>query len=80
MNIRLLTFAAMKDYFSADTAMTLDSEYTVEDLKQTLKSQNPSASELIDSCRFAVNQVFVDDKFDLFEGAVVAILPPSSGG
>ncbi|PJZ70068.1 molybdopterin synthase sulfur carrier subunit [Leptospira perolatii] len=80
MNITLLCFAALKDFFPASENLHLDKIGTVADLKEFLQSKEPKAAELLEVSRFAVNQSIVNEQDLLVDGSVVAVLPPSSGG
>ncbi|TGN08500.1 MoaD/ThiS family protein [Leptospira ilyithenensis] len=80
MKIQLLCFAAMKDFFPAHEDLTLEGVHTLSDLKLYLQNQNPKASSLLKISRFAINQTIVSEEESIFDGAVIAVLPPSSGG
>ncbi|TGK00707.1 MoaD/ThiS family protein [Leptospira semungkisensis] len=80
MFVQVLFFAAMKDHFSSQERLELTEESNVRGLRDFLLERKPEASSLLQVSRFAVNQVVVGDEFILQEGAIVAVLPPSSGG
>ncbi|TGK06265.1 MoaD/ThiS family protein [Leptospira fletcheri] len=80
MKIRLLCFAAMKDYFPPQEELLVKSGSTIAELRSSLEIRNPSAARLLKVSRFAVNQEIVEDGYFLSEGQSVAVLPPSSGG
>ncbi|PJZ64392.1 MoaD/ThiS family protein [Leptospira wolffii] len=80
MNIELYCFAAMKDYFPARDSLSLEKVETVADLRNHLAVLKPDSSDLLRLCRFAINHTIVADEVKLFDGATVAVLPPSSGG
>ncbi|TGK79149.1 MoaD/ThiS family protein [Leptospira noumeaensis] len=80
MKIQLLSFAALKDFFPSKQEMNLDGIKTVSDLKTHLLGLNPDAEKLIKISRISVNQTIAKDSDLITEGAVVALLPPSSGG
>jgi molybdopterin converting factor subunit 1 len=52
---------------------------TVGDLRRTLAGRHPALGRLA-SVRVAVDEEFAADEAALAEGAVVALLPPVSGG
>jgi len=52
----------------------------IEELKTRLLAINEKASKILASCRFAVEEGFIDNDFKLKEHATVVIIPPSSGG
>ncbi len=80
MKIQLLSFAALKDFFPSKQEMNLDKINTVSDLKTYLLGLNPDAEKLIKISRISINQRIAKDSDLITEGAVVALLPPSSGG
>ena len=49
-------------------------------LREILKERHPEVSEMIGSVRFAVNEEYVDDTFELRGNERVALIPPVSGG
>ncbi|TGL40344.1 MoaD/ThiS family protein [Leptospira perdikensis] len=80
MKIQLLSFAALKDYFPSKQELTFDGAKSVLELKSYLSNLNPEATNLIKISRISINQIIAKDSDSITEGAVVAILPPSSGG
>lgn len=80
MKIQLLSFAALKDFFPSKQELILDGIKTVSDLKMYLRLRNPDATNLIKISRISINQTIAKDSDPIVDGAVVAILPPSSGG
>lgn len=77
--MKIEVFAALKNYFSKEFEITEQLE-TVADLRQHLKSMNPSSSQLINMCRFVVQEDLVADAHPLLSNDHVVVLPPSSGG
>lgn len=80
MKIQLLSFAALKDFFPSKQNLTLDGINTVSDLKTYLQGLSPEAEKLIKISRISINQTIAKDSDLITEGAIVALLPPSSGG
>ncbi|HEX8549077.1 MAG TPA: MoaD/ThiS family protein [Cytophagaceae bacterium] len=77
--LKLKFFAAMKDYFEEDLEISL-SEPNLVELRKDLVSRSPGTQELLSSCRFAVNDNFVNQNHVFSENDLVLVLPPSSGG
>ncbi|RYE04501.1 MAG: hypothetical protein EOP44_05795 [Sphingobacteriaceae bacterium] len=72
-------FAVLKDYF--DKEFQLKSSATnIEELKQQLVLQNPEAAGVLELCRFAVRDEFVNADFTINPNDTITIIPPSSGG
>ena len=77
--MRLEVFAVLKDYFAS--SFTLDKRVdSIHSLKQELMRMKPAATGVLTSCRFAVNNEFVQEDYKLNENDVISVLPPSSGG
>ncbi len=58
----------------------MEFEGTVGELKKLLKEKHPEVSDLIDRVRFAVNEEYVDEGYELKGDERVALIPPVSGG
>lgn len=72
-------FAVLKDYF--DKEFKLEGSFTtIAALKQHLTEENPEAAGVLDLCRFAVHDEFVDPDFTLNSNDIISVIPPSSGG
>ena len=52
----------------------------VRELREELKKRYPQIAELMDRIRFAVNEEYVDDDYELKGDERVALIPPVSGG
>jgi sulfur-carrier protein len=77
--MKIQVYAILKDYFDKDFTVdeTVDS---IEALNQILIQRNPLAKNILSSCRYAVNDSFVDNQFQLQSNDSIHIIPPSSGG
>ncbi|RMH79919.1 MAG: MoaD/ThiS family protein [Acidobacteria bacterium] len=53
---------------------------SVKQLRRFLKDKYPELQSLWDVVRFAVNEEYVSEDFELFGKERVAIIPPVSGG
>ncbi len=69
----------LKDYFDHEVWLP-EPVSTVDELKERLLLQNESARDLLESCRFAVNDRFIDNNYIFQRHDIVSILPPASGG
>jgi len=72
-------FAVLKDYFDKEFEMQ-GTIKNITALKQHLAGQNPEAATVLDLCRFAVHDEFVDPDFTLNSNDIISVIPPSSGG
>ncbi|MBN9380032.1 MAG: MoaD/ThiS family protein [Chitinophagaceae bacterium] len=77
--MRIHVYATLKDYFSPEFELEAVARNT-DELKQRLLDINGQAGQLLDSCRFAVEDGFIDNQYKLKENDTVIIIPPSSGG
>ena len=72
-------FAVLKDYFDREFEMQ-GGPTTIAVLKQQLAAQNPKATNVLDLCRFAVHDEFVNPDYPITTNDTICIIPPSSGG
>ena len=77
--MRIHVYAALKDYFSPEFELEAVAHNT-DELKQRLLDINGQAGKILDSCRFAVEEGFIENNYKLKENDTVIIIPPSSGG
>ena len=77
--MKVQVFAALKDHFDKEFEVRGVVE-NMEMLRSRLREMNPASSAMLDSCRFAVQDEFIDNDFKLQDNDTVIILPPSSGG
>ncbi|HXD78914.1 MAG TPA: MoaD/ThiS family protein [Puia sp.] len=69
----------MKDYFQPEFEIVGVARNT-DELKGLLLAINDKAETILSSCRFAVEEGFIDNQFKLNENDTIVIIPPSSGG
>jgi molybdopterin converting factor subunit 1 len=80
MKIQLLFFGITTDLTEKNSmVIEVESTTSVKNLKQQLISKFPKLQH-INEFAIAVNEEYATDDFILTEGAVVAIIPPVSGG
>ena len=77
--MRVQVFAALKDFFDKEFE-TKENIRTLADLRSHLVLSKPEAENILNSCRFAVDEEFVDMNYKLKPNDTIAIIPPSSGG
>lgn len=77
--MKVQVFATLKDHF--ETEFDVDDGLTnVSSLQAYLESLRPAAASLLDRCRYAVQDEFVNKDYQLKENDTIFIIPPSSGG
>ncbi len=77
--MKVQVFAVLKDYFEKEFQLQEGLQST-QALKERLIRHNPSAAGILNICRFAVGDEFVDDQYQLNENDTIYIIPPGSGG
>ena len=77
--MKVHVYAVLKDYFEKEFELH-QGVGTVKELNDVLLQRNPVAANVLDTCRFAVNDTFVDHHFQLHNNDIICIIPPSSGG
>jgi len=78
--MKIQVFAVLKDYYSESFEINNPQIDTIQELKNELIKINDSASQIINACRFAINEEFVSGNFQLKANEHIYIIPPSSGG
>ena len=80
MKIKLVAFGIAKDILQQSTKeLSVDPSMSIAALKQQLIDNYPDFSDLR-SLKFAINEDYQDDDFQLSENDEVVIIPPVSGG
>jgi molybdopterin synthase sulfur carrier subunit len=77
--MKVKVYAALKEHFKPEFEVT-ESVRNTDELKNFLQAINAKSAEILNSCRFAVKDTFIDNEFKLQENDTVVIIPPSSGG
>ena len=76
---RVLYFSLLREKIGISEE-DLDFRGPVRKLREVLKERHPEVKDLLDRVKFAVNEEYVDDDFNLEGDERVAIIPPVSGG
>lgn len=77
--MKIHVYAGLKDYFQPEFEVQ-ELVSNTDELKAVLLTINDKAEKILSSCRFAVEEGFIDNAFKLNQHATVVIIPPSSGG
>lgn len=77
--MKIHVYAGLKDYFQPEFEVR-ELVRNTDELKALLLTLNDKAGEILSSCRFAVEEGFIDNEFKLNEYDTIVIIPPSSGG
>jgi sulfur-carrier protein len=77
--MKIHVYAALKEHFDPEFELK-ETVHNTDELKACLQEINADAAELLQSCRFAVEEGFIDNAYKLKDNDTVVIIPPSSGG
>lgn len=81
MKVRVLLFAHARDLVGTDSLdLALPSGATVRHLRETLAAQYPKLAPLMERCAVAVDHDYLSNDEIVPGEAVVAVIPPVSGG
>jgi molybdopterin converting factor subunit 1 len=79
--MKILLFALARDLAgSGEMEIDLAPDATVADLRRVLADRYPRLAPLLQRCAIAIDQEFAADETRVPPSAVVALLPPVSGG
>ena len=79
-SIKIICFAGLRKYFGNETTVFVEPEASYSKIIDELKSINPDATEILSSCRIAVNEEFISLEEPLKTENTLFLIPPSSGG
>jgi sulfur-carrier protein len=77
--MKIHVYAGLKDYFQPEFEVEGEARNT-DELKTLLLAINGKAETMLNSCRFAVEDGFIDNEYKLKSHETIVIIPPSSGG
>ena len=77
--MKVQVFAILKDHFEKEFEIEADIS-NAQELRNFLIQSRPETTNILNHCRFAVNDEFVEMNFKLKPNDTVVIIPPSSGG
>jgi len=77
--MKIHVYAGLKDYFQPEFEIGEIVKNT-DELKALLLTINRKAEAMLATCRFAVEEGFIDNAYNLKSHETIVIIPPSSGG
>ena len=81
MILQVKLFAVAKQIVDSDTfEIASDEPIAIGEIRNRLLATHPKFSEVLPSCRFAVNAAYVNDDTVVSASDEIAIIPPVSGG
>lgn len=78
--IKIICFAGLRKYFGSETTVLVEPGASYSKIIDELKGINPEATEVLSSCRIAVNEEFISLDGPLKTENTIFLIPPSSGG
>jgi len=79
-SIKIICFAGLRKYFGSEVTVLVESGASYSNVIEELKVINPEATEILSSCRIAVNEEFISLDELLKPENTIFLIPPSSGG
>ncbi len=76
--MKIKVFAILKDYL--DEEFEISNVKDVNEINKLLIAQKPEIASILNACRYAVGNSFIDVNVQLSENDTIFIIPPSSGG
>lgn len=77
--MRIQVFAILKTFFKKEFELKAGID-TIADLRKHMAILNPDATQVLKRCRFAVQDEFVQNDYQLTGDEHIVVIPPSSGG
>ena len=78
--IKIICFAGLRKYFGSETTVQVVSGASYSKVIDELKAMNPEATDVLSSCRIAVNEEFISLDEPIKSENTIFLIPPSSGG
>lgn len=78
--IKIICFAGLRKYFGSEVTVLVESGASYSKVIVELKAIKPEATEVLSSCRIAVNEEFISLSEPLKPENTIFLIPPSSGG
>jgi molybdopterin synthase sulfur carrier subunit len=79
LTMKIHVYAGLKDYFQPEFEVEGRVQNT-DELIERLLIINDKAGAMLSTCRFAVEEGFIDNAYNLSRNETIVIIPPSSGG
>lgn len=80
ITIKLASYGAILEYLPAEMTLTCPQHSNIDEVLDLIKSQYPSAAELIEACACAIGDAVVSHQFKLSNDQCLVLLSPVAGG
>jgi sulfur-carrier protein len=77
--MKIHVYAGLKDYFQPEFEVE-GRVRNIDELIERLLIINDKAGAVLSFCRFAVEEGFIDNAYNLYQNDTIVIIPPGSGG
>ena len=78
--ITVVCFAGLRKFFPGELKTTIEGPCPYREVLQHLGRRHPEAKPILENCRIAIDEVFIDSDEPLDPTKTVFLIPPSSGG
>ena len=79
-SVKIKCFAGLRKFFGSEVTVLVDQDSCYIKVIEALQLLNPEATEILSSCRIAVNEDFVQLSETMKQEDTLFLIPPSSGG
>ena len=79
-SLKIKCFAGLRKFFGSEVTVLVEPDSSYIKVIEALQLLNPEATEILSSCRIAVNEDFVQLSETMKQEDNLFLIPPSSGG
>lgn len=79
-SVKIKCFAGLRKFFGSEVTVLVEPDSSYIKVIEALQLLNPEATEILSSCRIAVNEDFVQLSETMKQEDTLFLIPPSSGG
>ena len=79
-SVKIKCFAGLRKFFGSEVTLLVEPDSSYIKVIEALQLLNPEATEILSSCRIAVNEDFVQLSETMKQEDNLFLIPPSSGG
>ena len=79
-SVKIKCFAGLRKFFGSEVTLLVEPDSSYIKVIEALQLLNPEATEILSSCRIAVNEDFVQLSETMKQEDTLFLIPPSSGG
>jgi molybdopterin converting factor small subunit len=80
IKIDLFFYGALKNYYGSKLGLMILTGTDLNGILRILKEMDHKASEILDSCKMAIDSEFAEPGYTISKPVEIVLLPPFSGG